>query len=253
MVLYPISYRDTNNRYIVITGKMYDTVTKQIVDNPPVPSPEQPQPIATRSFDLPLGKVSGTKGFGFHYGDLITRGNGEYTFYPDYVKMSGSAPRLYVYDSAEAKIWKNVEVIVEYMRVSENNPPSYAGLGIGVRSNHHKQTSTFLQVPTYYLKHCFDSRFMFEKETVHNQSYVKRPALNRTMEKNAWYRMTFKVVGSKLEGSLEKLGDPTRHYQTYTDTGTWNGAVIPQGVSCFIRNDSVTDFRVRKFSIKELA
>jgi hypothetical protein len=52
------------------------------------------------------------------------------------------------------------------MHVAENNPPSYAGLGIGARSIHEMQRDN-PKVPTYYLKHTFDGSFFFEKEWIH--------------------------------------------------------------------------------------
>jgi hypothetical protein len=103
----------------------------------------------------------GNQNFGFRYGDMIVRGDGSIVFDSSYLIMQGNAPRLYVYDSARAKRWKNVEIFVEYMHVAENNPPSYAGLGIGARSIH-ELSSHQPKVPTYYLKHTLDGRFFFE-------------------------------------------------------------------------------------------
>lgn len=62
------------------------------------------------------------------------RGDGTTDFNFSYIIMRGNAPRLYVYDGTCVKRWKNIESVIEYMRVSEDNPPSYAGLGIGARS-----------------------------------------------------------------------------------------------------------------------
>jgi hypothetical protein len=75
-------------------------------------------------------------GFGFRYGYMIVRGDGTIVFNFSYLRMKGNAPRLYVYDDARVNKWKNIEIIIEYMRVSENNPSSYAGLGIGARQDY---------------------------------------------------------------------------------------------------------------------
>jgi hypothetical protein len=256
MAQYPLFYFN-GTRYLHVQGMLYDTASKKVVPAAAIaPKPPQPPtttPTSTRSFDLPLGKVSGKKPFGFRDGDMIVRGDGYVTFNKDHIVLSGAAPRLYVYDEKRTKKWKNVEVIVEYMRVSENSPPSHAGLGIGVRSIHELGGTNG---PTYYAKHTFDSRIFFEKEQVHGQSYTKVSSMqNRDypMERNVWYRMTFKVVGIKLEVWVQKDGESLRVYRNYTDAGAWNNKpAIVEGTSCFIRNDSVKDFRVRKFSIKEI-
>jgi tetratricopeptide (TPR) repeat protein len=60
------------------------------------------------------------------------------------------------------------------MHVAENNPPSYAGLGIGARSIHEMQRDN-PKVPTYYLKHTFDGRLFFEKEWIHGSQSTKQP------------------------------------------------------------------------------
>ena len=243
-MLYPVYYN--NNVYNLISGKSYDDITKTIVDTP--------TPTG-RIFNLPLGQVSGRKGFGFRFGDMIVRGDGTITFNSDHIVMSGPAPRLYVYDVNRQKKWKNIEIIVEYMRVSENNPPSYAGLGIGVRSIHETQTSNNLTVPTYYFKHTFDGRMFFEKEWRHGSQYTKQPNSQDKSyphPKNQWMRVKFTITNNDLKGYRWE-NSTWKLIRQYTDTGNWDGhSAINEGTSCFIRNDSVSDFRIRQFSIKEL-
>ena len=257
MAQYSLFYFN-GTRYLHVQGMLYDTTSKKVVPAaataPKPPQPPTTTPTSTRSFDLPLGKVSGKKPFGFRYGDMMVRGDGYVTFNSDHIVLSGAAPRLYVYDEKEAKRWKNIEVIVEYMRVSENNPPSYAGLGIGVRSMHHKQTKTFLEVPTYYVKHCFDSRFHFEKEWEHHNSYTKTPAIKVSMKPNTWNRMVFTVKTTSNGENVLSAELNGAHTILHKDTGKWdNNDPIKDGVSCFIRSDAVKDFRVRKFSIREIS
>lgn len=214
----------------------------------------KPPNLTSRTFDLPLGMVSGAQGFGFRYGEMIVRGDGRIVFGSSYLIMQGNAPRLYVYGVARTKRWKNVEIIVEYMRVSEDNPPSYSGLGIGARSIHElsSQQST---VPTYYLKHTFDGRFFFEKEWIHGSQSTKQPNSqdkSYPLPRNVWLSIRFRIVGNKLEG-FQWRNDDWDLLRSYTDTGSWDGnGPIVEGTSCFIRNDNVTDFRIRKVSIREI-
>jgi hypothetical protein len=149
----------------------YNVSSPEYHDGLKLPNP------TSRTFDLPLGKVLGTQGFGFRYGDMIVRGDGRMVFDSSYLIMQGNAPRLYVYDLARTKKWNNVEIIVEYMRVTENNPPSYAGLGIGANSIH-DLSPQLSRVPIYYLKHTFDGRFFFEKD-----GYTVRKVQNNLVHK----------------------------------------------------------------------
>ena len=208
----------------------------------------------SRIFDLPLGEVSGTQGYGFRYGDMIVRGDGSIVFDFSYLIMQGIAPRLYVYDSARAKRWKNVEIFVEYMHVAENNPPSYAGLGIGARSIHEMQRDN-PKVPTYYLKHTFDGRLFFEKEWIHGSQSTKQPNSqdkSYPFQKGVWLSIRFRIFENRLEGFQWRDNDWVL-VRSYTDTGSWDGnAPIIEGTSCFIRTDNVTDFRIRRFSIRQI-
>lgn len=142
------------------------------------------------------------KRFGFRHCDMIVRGDGKIVFNFSYLIMKGNAPRLYLYDNARVNRWKNIETIIEYMRVSENNPPSYAGLGIGARSIHElsSQQST---VPTYYLKHTFDGRFFSEMEWVHGSRTTKQPNSqdkSYLFPMNVWLSIRFRIIGNRLEG-----------------------------------------------------
>lgn len=244
MAVYPIFYYNGTS-YLPVNNKGYDTTTLQVVDT------STPPTTTTRTFDLPLGKVSGKKEFGFRYGDMIVRGDGYVTFYNDYISMSGAAPRLYVYDEKREKKWTNLDVYVDYMRVSENNAPSYAGLGIGVRSIHELGGTNGL---TYYLKHTNDGRIFFEKEQIHSSTgYTKQPDSQDNsypLTKNIWYKIAFLLRNNTLYG-YQHINGAWKLVRKYTDTGTWNGKpAILQGTSCFIRNDGVTDFRIKRFSIK---
>jgi hypothetical protein len=250
MTIYPVFYKTSTTAYVALTNRVYNTDTG-LIEIIASPSPSPPT-TTLRSFDLPLGQTTGKKPFGFRLGDMIVRGDGYITFFNDFVSMSGPAPRLYVYDEKRLKKWKNVEVIIEYMRVSESGSvPSYAGLGIGVRSIHEVPGTNVL--PTLYLKHTFDGRFFFEKEAIHGQSYTKQTAVSLTHPKSVWQKVKFTVIGNTLKGYYWK-DSAWALLRDYTDTGTWNGKPpIAEGTSCFIRTDAVTDFRIKTFSIRELA
>ena len=132
--------RSGKSRFIK-SGYLYDSDTKQFypaTQPAPTPTPEpEPTPTNIDKFGIkmlnptfPAGRefyqptISGVKNFGYRNGDLIVRGDGSINGLGDVIVMKGNAPRVYVYDTNRQKKWKNVEVTVHVMRVSETRAES---------------------------------------------------------------------------------------------------------------------------------
>ena len=187
--------------------------------------------------------------------EMVMHGQGSVTVGQTEYKISGSAPRLYVYSTDNNKLWNDLEITCYYNIVTKASAPSYAGMTIGARSIHHLTNDP---CDTYYSKHAFDQRCYFQKELVHptassaNISVPKKP-----FDSNDWYGMKFILRGTKLEQWRDetdgKDGGTWTKVIEFTDTGSnWSGRTIKIGKSCFIRTDGVSDFRIKKFSIREI-
>lgn len=205
-------------------------------------------------------------------------------------QFQGSAPRMYVYDSAKNKKWNNVEVTVYAKRISETGKESFQGIVIGARSEHQDAT---LKNPclgaTYYGRLLYDGRAVFQKEVIHEGAYsTNKPTENNkakwgtkdgTMPKNVWIGVKF-IVKTNPNGKsvkLELYRDLTDGYNggtwekvaEYTDSGDWsqtnsgadiqkecgysaNKILLKPGTSVFIRNDEVKNMELKSFSIREI-
>lgn len=223
--------------------------------------------------------------------EFIARGNGTISIDGDGIAtMSGSAPRMYVYDKAGKKKWNNVEVTVYMKRMSEAGFVSSQGLVVGARSEHQDAT---LDEPcfgqTYYGRILYDGRSNFQKEVVHEEAYgVTKPnnqgnivwdTKSGEMPKGVWIGMKYTVktvedgsavelemyrdmTGGKDGGQWEKVAD-------YIDRGDWgetdSGAdveaicgydadkiFLDPATSIFIRNDKIDEAQYKWFSIREI-
>lgn len=223
--------------------------------------------------------------------EFIARGNGDVSIDGNGVaQIEGDAPRMYVYDRAKKKKWKNVEVTVYAKRVSESGTASYQGIVIGARSEHQDATSKKPCLgATYYGRLLYDGRAVFQKEVIHEGAYssnkpmennkVKWDTPDGTMPKNEWIGVKFIVKNSPKNKTvrLELYRDLTDGYNggtwekvaEYTDKGKWaqtNSGVniakkcgysakkilLKPGTSVFLRNDYVKEVQYKSFSIKEI-
>lgn len=203
--------------------------------------------------------------------DLCPLGNGTYTIYPNIgeLKMNGGAPRVYVYDSQRAKLFENVEITCYYKRIS-GSPASYQGFEIGNRGEHELGGSNNARV--YYARVSINGNWDRMKEDVHPSglatSTVKRGVAFNT---NTWYGMKLIVrtlkdkSGVKLEAYRDetdgKNGGTWVKMDDWTDKASagWGGypIYIPSTARCgchsvFARTDNATDFRIKKFTIREV-
>lgn len=223
--------------------------------------------------------------------EFIARGNGTINLSGNGLAViSGSFPRMYVYDRDKKQKWRDVEITVYAKRVSETGNPSSQGFVIGARSEHQDADEANPCLGrTYYGRILYDGRAVFQKEVIHEGAYsVNMPSENSkamwntsggTLPKNVWVGIKFVVrntadqKGAILElyrditdgengGSWEKLVE-------YTDSGSWSqtdsgvdvaarcgysaGKVLTDpGVSVFIRNDMVREAQYKLFSIREI-
>ena len=166
-----------------------------------------------------------------------------------------------------------------YNKASPSNTKS-AGFVMGVRSFHHLGGTN---AKVYYLKHHFNNKaFFFLKEHEHcgsgNHGYVDTfdRCPDSPLDDNIWYGAKFvvrtKSMGTEenreddiigmtspvvLEGFMDNTdgmngGDWKKLFE-FTDDGTWNSfPSYMYGPSCMIRTDGVTDFRIKKLSIRTI-
>jgi hypothetical protein len=203
--------------------------------------------------------------------DMIPLGNATYTIYPSAgeMKMAGSAPRLYVYDAQRAKMWENAEITCYYKSVSTTSSvASYQGFELGIRGQHELAGSN---ARVYYSRHSYSGAWYRMKEDVHPTSKDVVVSSGNTFSKSVWYGMKHIVrnVGStdvkiesyrditdgknggnwvKMFEYIDKKSAPWAGYPIYR-SGTPNCACR----SVFSRTDNSVDFRIKKFSIREIA
>lgn len=282
MVNYDVYARSGTN-YAQISGYAYNSDTSQFVTVAPPPPPNDldffgikmlnPTKVSGRVFNAPLTTGSTrTFGSGDRDGtsDMIGRGTGTYTVTPSTgeLKMNGSAPRVYVYDAPRAKLFENVEITCYYKSVNPTNSINrdYQGFEVGIRGQH-ELGGTNARV--YYSRHALGSKWTRLKEDVHPTSTSVQTA-SVPFSQNVWYGMKF-VARTLSSGDVE-----LKAYRDTTDGvsgGTWtemfsfvdrvsspwnNWPIYKVGTpncacrSSFIRTDNHTDFRVKKWSIREI-
>lgn len=222
--------------------------------------------------------------------EFIARGNGTVSILGTGIaQLTGSSPRMYVYDSLKKKKWGNVEVTVYGKRISETNKRSSQGIVIGARSEHQDATNAAPCLgKTYYARLLYDGRAGFQKEIVHEKLYsdnmpnesnkVDWGTSDGSMPKNTWIGMKY-IVRTNANKSVTltmyidltdgKSGGTWKKVAEYVDTGAWpykeSSLDIDQlcgypgttvfsspATSVFIRNDDVSKAEYKNFSIREI-
>ena len=209
--------------------------------------------------------------------EFIVRGSGSIGIDGQGVAtMSGSSPRMYIYDAAKAKKWNNVEVTFYAMRVSETEFKSYQGFVAGTRSDHQDQSEANPNpcAHNYYGRMLYDGRMDFEKEFIHPDYAPARGEINvppmqtlswigykfvlRTLDPNKVHLALYRDVTNGMNGGTWV------QMTEYTDTpGVWDAisacaggvstdVITTPGTSTFIRNDSIGEARYKKFSVREI-
>lgn len=224
--------------------------------------------------------------------EFHARGDASYTIDgAGVMTTSGPVPRLYVYDPAfldtstynpaSFRSWNNVEVTFYGLRVGDDNT-SWGGLVAGAKIRHipdHDLCGT----RGYYGRIRNDGGVDFEKEINHGDgSYgvqtVARPSASPwpSLPYGQWvgYKLIARAAAGGAHVKLELWRDTSdaaaggRWERLYwdADTGGWGTGKIPcapgrdpaeiipgPNLSVFIRNDGVSDFRYKKWTIREIA
>lgn len=200
-------------------------------------------------------------------------------------RMTGSVPRMFVYDQTEAKKWLNVE-ITYYVRVNNiSKAEPYHGISAGTRSNHHNTGTelTRCNARTYYGKALFTSGDTeFYKEFSHasyevGASTSRRGLFGSYMPENKWHGFKFIVrnVDNDEHVKLELWYDDSnglnggnwRKVNEYNDNAdgtlfTSNDCYQPpaifnaSGVASIFRIDGMTDGKYVEWkwvSIREIS
>lgn len=124
--------------------------------------------------------------------------------------ISGDIPRMYVYDPAGKRQWRDVEATMYFKRVADTNIP-YAGMTIVARSNHLDTESGRYECDTrgYGARMRYDGAVDFEKETafplndaVGNESYW-----SGDLPKDRWIGVKFIVYDAADGVHLELWSD----------------------------------------------
>lgn len=181
-----------------------------------------------------------------------------------------------VYDPNLFKTWNNVEVTVYYMRVSDTGV-AYAGM-VAAAKIRHIPDSDLCGTRGYYGKFRHDGGIGVEKEIRHPDSAEidSRTSPWSVLPSNVWigYKYIVRDVDGGTHVKLQVWRDMTdganggswEKLYEYVDTGGWGAGHTPcstgvdpaqimtgPNLSVFIRDDSVSDVRYKKWSIREIA
>lgn len=118
-------------------------------------------------FGPPARSYTGSRGQDAVSNWLHWRGNATYAIDgAGQLSVSGSGPRIFVYDPALEKQWRNVEMTVYARRVADSGVPNGGIVGV-VRSNHREETTQSCDTRGYVASMRNDGHVLFGKEVKH--------------------------------------------------------------------------------------
>lgn len=202
--------------------------------------------------------------------DMIPLGSAKYIINTATGEMqfNGDVPRLYIYDSTRSKLFENVEITAYYKMISHTSAfaSGYQGFEIGNRGEHEKGGTS---ARVYYTRHALGGTWYRMKEDIHPKSYDVTVKTGVPFDTGVWYGMKM-VVRTQGDGSVRiqsyrdtsdgQGGGVWTQMSDFTDTGSnWQSLPVykPSTANCgchstFFRSDNVTDFRIKKVSIREI-
>lgn len=179
--------------------------------------------------------VTSRNGEGLGDGSYRTEGDG-------ILKISGPAPRMYVYDRQQD--WHNVEITLYAQRIADSNTP-WAGIQAYTRTNHGaigSEEQNPCDTRGYSAQLTYSGEFLFEKETNHHDpsgydQVARKMIWPDGMPKNTWIGYKF-IVRDISNGNvmLEAYMDTTNGL----NGGSWKkiGEFIDNGSNFGVNSSS---------------
>ena len=197
------------------------------------------------------------------------RGNGYVNVNGDgTATLSGSAPRMYVYDPSLQKNWNNVEITLYAKRISEQKLISSQGITAGARSGSHDDV-TYPDVcrdsigypnTAYNGRITYDGRVDYVKEVLYHigdansndgsgysptivpafsnlQTPLDSATRYHTMPKDTWigYKFVVRSMNNNADVKLEtwmqldaQNGSGWKKINEYVDKGNWSATYFPK-------------------------
>lgn len=157
-------------------------------------------------------------------------GSGSYQAGNGILHISGDIPRMYIYDPAHEREWRDVEITMYFRRAADTDVP-YAGTTAIARANHlaTEDTEELCDTRGYGARVRFDGSVDSTKETAHPQSETAANVVQWAdgMPSDTWIGYKFLVydttAGGKEGGSWRKVNEITDDGRLFGDAACADG------------------------------